>query len=169
VRRSPLLAAAALLATAWPAQLAASDPTPVPGPTASPRPADRLQPCTIEGTEGNDVLTGTPGPDVVCGHGGDDVLQGLEGDDELDGGDGLDTASYATSACCIRADLAAGTATGAGTDQLIGIEALTGSPGDDVLRGDGGPNVLSGLGGTDLMYGGDGDDAVVQLAPRAIF
>ena len=174
MRRSPVLAAAALLAVSLFAPPAASDPTPVPGPTATPvpelagsptptatpDPAPRLAQCTIEGTEANDVLTGTPGPDVLCGHGGDDVLHGLEGDDELDGGDGFDIASYETSACCIRADLAAGTATGAGTDQLIGIEGLTGSPGDDVLRGDGGPNVLSGLGGTDLLYGSDGDDTV---------
>jgi hypothetical protein len=89
------------------------------------------------------------------------VLQGLDGDDVLDGGDGIDTASFDLSPCCIRADLAAGTATGAGTDQLVGIENLTGSQGDDVLRGDGGPNVLSGLGGTDLLYGGDGDDQVL--------
>jgi hypothetical protein len=160
VPRSPVLAAAALLAVVLLAPPAASDPTPVPGPTPSPEPAPRLAQCTIDGTEGNDVLTGTPGPDVLCGHGGDDVLQGLEGDDELDGGDGLDTATFDLSPCCIRADLGAGTATGAGTDLLIGIEGLTGSPDDDVLRGDGGPNSLSGLGGTDLLYGGDGEDTL---------
>ena len=106
------------------------------------------------------MLTGTPGPDVLCGQGGDDVLQGLDGDDELDGGEGVDTASFDLAPCCVRADLAAGTATGAGTDLLVGIERLTGSPGDDVLRGDGGPNLLSGLAGTDLLYGGEGDDAL---------
>jgi hypothetical protein len=137
-------------------------PTPVPGPTSSPAlPRSDAQPCTIGGTEGNDVLVGTPGPDVICGLGGDDLLQGLDGDDVLEGGDGVDTATWETSPCCIRADLAVGSATGAGTDRLVGIENLTGSPGDDVLRGDAGSNALSGLGGTDLLYGGDGDDVVL--------
>jgi hemolysin type calcium-binding protein len=138
-------------------------PTPIPGPTASPESRANLvaPPCTIDGTESNDTLVGTPGPDVLCGHGGDDVLQGLDGDDVLDGGDGADTASFDASACCIRADLAAGTATGAGTDQLMAIESVTGSAGDDVLRGDAGANALSGLGGVDLLYGGDGDDVLL--------
>ena len=163
MRGTPVPAATALLAVALLAPPAASDPTPVPGPTASPGPPARLvaAPCTIEGTDGDDVLIGTPGPDVLCGHGGDDMLQGLEGDDVLDGGDGLDTAVFDLAPCCIRADLAAGIATGAGTDQLLSVEHLTGSPGDDVLRGDGGPNLLSGLSGTDLLYGGEGDDSLL--------
>ncbi|MGH2675481.1 MAG: calcium-binding protein [Actinomycetota bacterium] len=164
MRRSPALpVAAALLAVALLAPPAASDPTPVPGPTSSPDVPGRVAapPCTIEGTDDDDVLTGTAAPDVICGHGGDDVLQGLDGDDVLDGGDGIDTASFEAAPCCIRADLATGWATGAGNDQLVSIENLTGSQGDDVLRGDGGPNVLSGLGGTDLLYGGDGDDALL--------
>lgn len=161
VRGAPL--AAALLAVALLAPPAASDPSPVPGPTASPNAPARVAaaPCTIEGTDSADVLVGTPGPDVLCGHGGDDVLQGLDGDDELDGGDGVDTAAHDLVPCCIRADLTSGTAIGAGTDLLVGIERLIGSPGDDVLRGDGAPNVLSGLGGTDLLYGGDGDDSLL--------
>lgn len=155
MRRTPVPVAATLLAVALVATSAAADP--VPGPTGSPEP--RTGPaCTIEGTDGDDVLTGTPGPDVVCGLEGDDVLQGLDGDDVLDGGDGSDTASFEAAPCCIRADLSTGTAVGAGTDRLVGIERLTGSPGDDVLRGDGGPNVLAGLGGTDLLYAGEGDD-----------
>ena len=162
MRRSAVSVAAALLAVTLLAPPAASDPTPVPGPTTTPVPSPepRLTQCTIEGTDESDVLIGTPGPDVLCGLDGDDVLQGLDGDDELDGGDGLDTASFGAAPCCARADLAAGTATGAGSDRLIGIERLTGSLGDDVLRGDGGPNILSGLGGTDLLYGGEGDDTL---------
>lgn len=166
MRRSPwLAAAAALLAVVLLVPPASSDPepTPLPGPTVSPEapPRQAAHPCTIDGTNGNDVLTGTPGPDVICGHDGDDVLQGLDGDDVLEGGDGADTASFDLAPCCIRADLAVGVATGAGTDQLISIEHVVGSQGDDVLRGDEGANTLTGLGGTDLLYGGDGDDQVM--------
>jgi hypothetical protein len=159
VSRSPLPVALALLLAAGFAAADAQTPptTPVPGPTASP---SRLtvQPCTIEGDEGPNVLTGTPGNDVICGHGGDDILDGLQGDDVLDGGEGADTATFESALCCVRADLAAGTAAGVGNDRLIGIENLTGTSGDDVLRGDPVLNVLSGMGGTDLLYGGDGDD-----------
>lgn len=166
MRRAVLpVALAASFLLAGVATPAGSDPspTPVPGPSGSPEPPVKLAapPCTIDGTEGNDALVGTPGPDVICGHGGDDVLQGLDGDDVLDGGDGSDVASFDASPCCIRADLAAGTATGAGTDQLVAVEGITGSAGDDVVRGDGGPNLLSGLGGVDLLYGGDGDDVLL--------
>lgn len=46
--------------------------------------------CTVEGTEGNDVLRGTRGPDILCGFGGNDRLYGFGGDDVLLGGDGQD-------------------------------------------------------------------------------
>ena len=54
--------------------------------------------------------------------------------------------------------------------QLIGIENLEGSAGDDALTGDGGSNVLfgregsdsiAGLGGDDILYGGRGMDVVL--------
>jgi Ca2+-binding RTX toxin-like protein len=87
------------------------------------------------------------------------VLEGLEGDDFLDGGDGIDTATWESSLCCVRANLSASLATGSlGTDQLEEIENLTGSQGTDVIRGDAGPNALFGGGNTDLLFGGDGDD-----------
>jgi hypothetical protein len=137
-------------------------PTPVPGPAASPPPRQAVQPpCTIEGDDGPNVLTGTTGNDVICGLGGDDVLQGLEGDDVLDGGDGTDLATFEASPCCVRVDLAAGVATGVGTDGLVAVENLTGTAGDDVIRGSAEPNVISGLGATDLLYGGDGDDQLL--------
>ena len=133
---------------------------PVPGPTTDAFPREAA-PCTIEGDDGPNRLTGTPGPDVICGGGGDDILEGLEGDDVLDGGGGNDTATWESAGCCVRADLAAGTATGLmGNDSLLALEHLIGSQGADVLRGDPAPNVLSGLAATDLLHGGDGDDSL---------
>jgi hypothetical protein len=159
VRRSLLPAALAVLLAGGLVPAGAQTSTPVPGPTVSPGRA--VPPCTIEGDDGANTLTGTPGPDVVCGYGGDDLLEGLDGDDVLDGGEGTDTATFESFPCCVRADLGAGTATGVGTDQLVSVENLTGTPGDDVLRGNAGPNVLTGLGRTDLLYGGDGDDVLL--------
>jgi RTX calcium-binding nonapeptide repeat (4 copies) len=156
----------AVLAVAGPAASQTDPPTPIPGPTTTAPPAReglQAQPpgCTVTETPGDDSLVGGPGPDVLCGLEGNDVLDGREGDDVLDGGEGNDTATFESARCCIRADLATGTATGNGSDQLVGIDALVGSNGDDVLRGSTGPETLSGLGGTDLLYGADGDDSVL--------
>jgi hypothetical protein len=173
VRGFGLAAALAVAVLGVPPAVADDLPVPVPGPTGSipassaPIPAPSFEPrlapppsdCTIEGDDGPNRLMGTPGPDVICGEGGDDVLEGLEGDDYLDGGDGVDTATWETSLCCVHADLSAGVASGSlGTDQLEGIENITGSQGTDVIRGDAAANTLFAGGHTDLVFGGDGDD-----------
>jgi Ca2+-binding RTX toxin-like protein len=105
----------------------------------------------LRGGEGNDQLTG--GPE-------DDVLTGGAGDDQLDGGSGADTASYSSAPAGVTASLVSGSASGGeGSDALISIERLTGSPFDDTLTGDDGDNVLNGLGGNDTLTGGAGTDA----------
>lgn len=89
-------------------------------------PAGGAEPCTITGTDGDDVLVGTSGPDVMCGLGGDDDLRGRGGDDVLDGGDG--------------ADLLAGAD---GADHLLGgdgVDVLSPGTGDDMVDGDGSGN-----------------------------
>jgi Ca2+-binding RTX toxin-like protein len=43
---------------------------------------------TVDGGDGNDVLTGSSGDDVLRGGNGDDVLVGGPGTDVLDGGSG---------------------------------------------------------------------------------
>ena len=50
----------------------------------------RASPCTILGTDADDVLVGTAGPDVICGGGGNDHISGGPGDDTLAGGAGRD-------------------------------------------------------------------------------
>ncbi len=173
-----MAAALAIALGGVPSAVADDVPLPIPGPTGplpspgAPIPASSLGPslrlapppseCTIEGDDGPNRLTGTPGPDVICGEGGDDVLEGLEGDDYLFGGDGVDTATWETSVCCVRANLSANVATGfLGTDQLEDIENITGSQGTDVIRGDAAANTLFGGGHTDLLFGGDGDDWLI--------
>jgi Ca2+-binding RTX toxin-like protein len=48
-------------------------------------------PVTLDGGEGNDVLTGGSGDDTLYGGDGDDILSGRGGDDTLYGGQGFDT------------------------------------------------------------------------------
>jgi hypothetical protein len=135
--------------------------------------------CTITGTARNDVLRGTAGPDVLCGLGGNDTLIGLGADDVLlggpgndtldggpgndraDGGAGSDLADYSTAGAPVRVDLAAGTATGAGTDTVTGVENVTGGPGADRLAGDGAANRLDGGPGSDVVTAGPGNDTVI--------
>jgi Ca2+-binding RTX toxin-like protein len=130
---------------------------------------------TIQGTADADTLTGTPGNDVILGLGGndtidagggndticagdgDDLLGGGEGDDALDGEGGADTAAF-PGLTPVIVDLAAGTASGASTDTLAGIENLIGSSGKDVLRGNDGPNRIDGGGGGDRLFGRKGSD-----------
>jgi Ca2+-binding RTX toxin-like protein len=49
---------------------------------------------------------------------------------------------------------------GAGNDQLIGFENLTGSDFADILTGSAGPNEIQGLKGNDALTGGDGNDTL---------
>jgi uncharacterized repeat protein (TIGR01451 family) len=143
--------------------------------------------CTIVGTPGDDVLTGTSGNDVICGLAGNDTIQGLAGNDRLDGGLGNDTldggdgndqlfgrdgddilhgskgfdlARFDGSAQGVTVDLAAGTATGEGSDTLDGIEGVIGSAHGDTLRGDDHGNDLYGKQGDDLLDGRGGSDYV---------
>ena len=47
--------------------------------------------CTINGTNGANVLRGTARADVICGRGGKDTIRALGGNDTIDGGAGNDT------------------------------------------------------------------------------
>ena len=132
-------------------------------------------PCTIRGTAGADLLTGTGGRDVICGLGGDDHLRPSGGDDVVRGGPGVDTVDVGSATRGVTVDLAAGTATGQGSDVLREIENVLGTSYADKLIGDVRVNDLFGRGGkdtlrsrgtgevaeggpSDRMYGGDGDD-----------
>jgi Ca2+-binding RTX toxin-like protein len=154
-------------------------------------------PCTMTGTSNNDLLEGTLADDVICGGKGNDTIKGLggndtlkgeggsdklyggEGDDTLDGGLSTDTANFSESAAAVTASLVDNTATGEGSDTLVGIENLTGSASNDALSGSeannslsgsGGADTIDGLGGNDTLtgggqndtvWGGSGDDSVV--------
>jgi Ca2+-binding RTX toxin-like protein len=112
----------------------------------------------LSGGAGTDTLSGAGGDDVLNGEAGNDRLAGGEGDDTLDGGDGIDTADFGAAAAGVAVDLAGGTATGEGTDQLISIERVEGSAQADSITGDDDANTLSGAAGDDTLIGAGGDD-----------
>lgn len=115
--------------------------------------------------EGTDTLSGLEGvvgsrfDDVLTGGEASNTFQAEDGNDTIDGGGGVDFASFFLSPGPVTVDLAAGTATGEGTDTLTGIENVFGS-GDfgDTLMGDGLDNTLLGSGGDDSVSGSDGND-----------
>ena len=116
---------------------------------------------TLIGGHGTDYLFGGHGRDLVLGGGGDDLIEGGRGSDALDGGDGIDTLSYLDSTRGVVVNLATGTATGYGDDQIRNFEAVLGSAWDDTVTGAAGGEVLEGLAGNDVLDGGKGDDILV--------
>jgi hypothetical protein len=96
--------------------------------------ASSPRPCTISGSEENDVLVGTPRNDVICGGGGNDVIRGGGGDDTLRGGGDNDT---------VRGDAGADDLLGEGgrdtvnsSDGVRGNDSANGGAGSDVCNGD---------------------------------
>ena len=141
---------------------------------------------TIYGGTGNDELIGGDGNDTLYGGTGDDtlssdgnfnykgsnVLEGGDGNDTLIGGpafDALDMASYGFATGSVVVNLAAGTATGQGTDTLYAVESalgsgfadtMVGSNAGNTLIGNGGDDTLDGAAGSDTLYGGGGNDVL---------
>jgi Ca2+-binding RTX toxin-like protein len=131
----------------------------------------------ICGADGHDTLRGGPGKDRVKGNGGSDVLWGDGGNDVLIANKGrfhsfypgggndvvrgsrnkatlaFDDVDYINSPRSVNVDLAAGTATGYGSDSLRRIDDAFGSKFDDTLRGTGTSNLLVGRRGDDTILG----------------
>ena len=133
----------------------------------------------ILGEAGNDtVLHGGPGSDLVLGGTGHDKLVGDDGNDQLRGEDGRDwllpgagndtveggaendKLDFKSSAGAVQVDLAAGTATGEGSDTLSSIEIVLGSALADRIDGSDGPDELSGYNGNDTINGRGGNDFI---------
>ena len=144
------------------------------------------------GCDGNDVLTGGPGSDRLIGGddfaprfmfndklcepagSGQDILDGGEGNDflagcddadTLDGGGGTDQVLFSGAEGPVVVDLASGTSTGEGSDNLISIEDASGSDFGDTIVGNDGDNRLDGgyvhgNGPSDSIVGGFGNDSI---------
>ncbi len=117
---------------------------------------------TLYGSDGNDTVIGNDGDDVLFGGAGNDLLYGGAGNDTLNGDAGTDLAVYSSDTAGVTANLATGTATGAGigNDALSSIEGIVGGSGNDTLTGDSGANDLRGEDGNDYLDGGAGDDSL---------
>ena len=115
----------------------------------------------LVGSNFADTLTASmAGSTLNGGPGGDDLIGG-PGSDILNGGAASDFADYALAAAGVTVSLAVSgfqDTVGAGHDELVGIEKLSGSAFNDTLTGDSGPNILYGVGGADVINGGAGAD-----------
>jgi Ca2+-binding RTX toxin-like protein len=115
---------------------------------------------TLTGGNNADLLGGAAGNDSLSGGGSGDTLSGGLGNDSLDGGSSNDTADYTNAAAAVTVNLAAGSATGEGTDTLLNIENVTGSGSADALTGNSVANVMLGGNGSDTIFGGDSNDTL---------
>jgi uncharacterized delta-60 repeat protein len=93
---------------------------------------------TIDGGNGNDLLTGGGGRNVIQGGMGHDVLHGASGDDVLLGGGGND-------------DIFGGS----------GNDVLVGGDGNDILNGGTGRDVIIGSQDEDTLQGGNDEDILI--------
>lgn len=119
---------------------------------------DRLRRMGIGfGGDGNDVIGTTGRSSSALPGPGDDVVLNSR----------LGSVSFLFAPGPIDVSLVSGVATGEGTDQLEGIDFLTGSEYDDTIEGDdtqnflygrGGNDTITGLGLQDWIDGGPGDD-----------
>ncbi|MEO0671295.1 MAG: M10 family metallopeptidase C-terminal domain-containing protein [Pseudomonadota bacterium] len=114
----------------------------------------------LRGDSGNDRLFGGAGNDQMIGGSGDDKFIDAVGSDLFDGGSGYDTVDFSGGTTAVMVDLKTGDAnSGSGDeDQLISIEEVKATSGNDVLFGDNKDNVFLGLSGDDTFRGRAGSD-----------
>jgi Ca2+-binding RTX toxin-like protein len=129
---------------------------------------------------GNDRLFGDDGDDTIYGDSlvelnfigpanpplSSDWIDGGLGDDYMNGQAGTDTAAFNSISAAVVVDLAAGVATGQGTDTLISFENVTGSDQADIIRGDNAFNIFEGGAGNDRLEGRAGSDILKGGAGR---
>ena len=126
----------------------------------------------LVGSAYTDVLTaGASGSTLNGGPGGDDLIGG-PGSDVLNGGGASDFADYGSAGAGVTVSLAISgfqNTLGAGMDELISIEKLSGSAFGDHLTGDANANALYGGAGADLLTGGGGPDTLAGGAGADTF
>jgi len=138
---------------------------------------------TVDGGDGNDVITGSSSTkdahghlieaDLYMGGAGSDTITGGEGNDHIYGNalttvagslDGADSLSGGTGMDYIQGNAGNDTIDGgAGADRLYGgagDDSVLGGEGNDYVQGNKGNDILSGGNGTDTLHGGGDNDMV---------
>jgi len=138
---------------------------------------------TLEGEDGNDILTGGLGGDTIFGGTGndsilggggndgllqgglgDDTVEGGEGDDFLFGGQNSDILHGQAGADFVQGNLGADLLFGGvGADTMLGgqgSDTIHGEDGNDLILGDLGDDQLFGGAGADTLFGGAGSDVL---------
>ncbi|GAB4383806.1 MAG: hypothetical protein Kow00121_46300 [Elainellaceae cyanobacterium] len=134
----------------------------------------------VLGGWGNDTIYGGSGNDTLEGNGQNDTIYGQEGDDWLvpgtgayhyiDGGSGTDTVSFADESGGISVNLSSPDANGivvpyyfafpSNRTNLVEIENVYGSKGNDAIVGNNQNNQIWGADGFDALRGEGGDDII---------
>ncbi|SFM76747.1 beta strand repeat-containing protein [Shimia aestuarii] len=120
---------------------------------------------TINGHDGNDVISGDFGTQQLNGDAGNDTFINGNGQfiDNINGGTGIDGVDIsAETSNAVNANLQTGSWTGlGGTRDLISIENFTGTQVNDTITGSGSANLLDGGAGNDSLLGGGGVDTLL--------
>jgi len=103
-------------------------------------------------------LVGSNLDDTLTGNAGSNSFIAMLGDDIIDGAGGFDGIENNFLPDPVTVDLAAGTVTGQGEDQLLSIESAGGTVGADQLFGSDGPDTVTGRAGDDHIEGRGGHD-----------
>jgi Ca2+-binding RTX toxin-like protein len=123
----------------------------------------------LEGGPANDTLTGSAAGGRIRGGNGRDLLNGGSGPDDIAGGRDFDALFYPNRATPISITIGFGGRNDGGTedqgaagrDTVEGdVEAVVGTPLNDVLAGDGSSETLDGLAGDDTLIGNSGGDTL---------
>lgn len=133
--------------------------------------------ATLNGNDGDDVITGGDAADVINGGNGMDVLNGGLGVDTVSGGDGADVINGNEDGDVLNGNAGNDTVNGddgddiidggAGIDSVLGGlggDTLNGGSGNDEVFGEDGNDSLLGNTGNDLLEGGIGDDTLLGEA-----
>jgi Ca2+-binding RTX toxin-like protein len=115
-----------------------------------------------------DDVVGSAFADVIVGNDDFNTIEGLAGDDRIDGRDSNDRVAYQRSPARVIVNLETGTALDGfgGTDTIVDVAHVRGSPFDDVFTGtaDEDFNSFEGLAGDDVINGNGNDGKQVSYA-----
>jgi len=122
---------------------------------------------TVNGGDGDDVITGGNGDDIINGSNGNDTFKAAaslaDGDDTFTGGAGTDKADYSARTADLTIEMDGSTSSGEGIEADIiddDVEDLVGGAGDDTLTGNTLGNHIQGGAGDDLIAGGAAGNCV---------